>query len=71
MLTSEKRTQNLTLWLVRAQGADKEYGTHLTFDFVLNVHGDKENYHAYESSQTREGVNLPEEPINSEAQLDG
>ena len=46
----------------------KSNGTHLAIDLGRNVHGDKEKYHAHESSQTREGVDLPEEPINSEAQ---
>jgi hypothetical protein len=55
------------------QGPSEEkakYNTHLTIDLGRNVLNDNAEYHAHESSQTREGVNLPEGPINSDAQHD-
>ena len=42
----------------------------MTIDLCRNVHGDNAKYRAHETSQTREGVGLPEEPINSQAQRD-
>jgi hypothetical protein len=41
-----------------------EHGSHLTIDRNTGVQTDKTNYHAQETSQAREGVDLLNEDIN-------